>query len=213
MISHSHLSLQASIEHFLSLLCQTLVDEEGNKPVKSFATLNLYSVVMEHARHSQIDESNSLESGYCLELNWIFVQANAAVSRIEQEKQIGTVRAVVAKENMKPVEVMTTTETFGWTPPEAKLHMVSDYFSESEWKVIVEVLGSNPRHISEIYTLKQSSYYVQDSAPNAFRDAGLLGMRVWWLQVWQGTCNKWGNMSKTILMMHYTHTEDNPNSM
>ncbi|KAF9588469.1 hypothetical protein IFM89_010495 [Coptis chinensis] len=70
-------------------------------------------------------------------------------------------------------EIFISRETFGWTPPEAKLHMVSDYFSESEWKVIVEVLGSNPRHISEIYTLKQSSYYdqiMQDSSGSTFED-------------------------------------------
>ncbi|CAK9134768.1 unnamed protein product, partial [Ilex paraguariensis] len=49
--------------------------------------------------------------------------------------------------------------TFGWTPQEAKMHMVADYFSHSEWNVIVEVLGPNPRHLFELFALKQSNYY------------------------------------------------------
>ncbi|ONM54037.1 hypothetical protein Zm00014a_006035 [Zea mays] len=47
--------------------------------------------------------------------------------------------------------------TFGWTPQEAKLHMVSEFFSEQEWKVVDEVLGPNPRQLSEIYMLKQKA--------------------------------------------------------
>ncbi|ONK81992.1 uncharacterized protein A4U43_C01F35000 [Asparagus officinalis] len=55
--------------------------------------------------------------------------------------------------------VFLSRETFGWTVQEAKLHMVTEYFSETEWKVIDEVLGTNPRHLSELYALKQSSNY------------------------------------------------------
>ncbi|XP_042387959.1 uncharacterized protein LOC121980053 [Zingiber officinale] len=55
--------------------------------------------------------------------------------------------------------IFISRETFGWTPQEAKLHMVSDFFKESEWKVIDEVLGSNPRQLYELYVLKQSGYY------------------------------------------------------
>lgn len=50
-------------------------------------------------------------------------------------------------------------ETFGWTVREAKMHMVSEFFTEHEWKVIDEVLGPNPRHLSELYELKQSNHY------------------------------------------------------
>ncbi|KAK4741994.1 hypothetical protein SAY87_025582 [Trapa incisa] len=50
-------------------------------------------------------------------------------------------------------------ELFAWTPEQAKMHMVDDYFSKSEWLVISEVLGPNPRHLFELYTLKQSNYY------------------------------------------------------
>ncbi|GJR36998.1 hypothetical protein Tco_1212682 [Tanacetum coccineum] len=35
-------------------------------------------------------------------------------------------------------------QTFGWTTQQAKVHMVPDYFSQSEWDLIVEVLG--PMH-------------------------------------------------------------------
>ncbi|PNY05009.1 hypothetical protein L195_g001445 [Trifolium pratense] len=38
------------------------------------------------------------------------------------------------------------------------MHMVTDYFSHSEWKVIAEVLGPNPRHLFELYALKQNNY-------------------------------------------------------
>ncbi|XP_051139208.1 uncharacterized protein LOC127257002 [Andrographis paniculata] len=56
-------------------------------------------------------------------------------------------------------DLFISRETFGWTPEEAKMHMVGDYFSQPEWDVIVEVLGPNPRHLFEVYALKQSSYY------------------------------------------------------
>ncbi|XP_062194187.1 uncharacterized protein LOC133897471 [Phragmites australis] len=52
--------------------------------------------------------------------------------------------------------IFISRETFGWTPQEAKLHMVSEFFSEQEWKVVDEVLGPNPRQLSEIYMLKQT---------------------------------------------------------
>ncbi|KAL6838978.1 hypothetical protein ACP4OV_031205 [Aristida adscensionis] len=53
--------------------------------------------------------------------------------------------------------IFISRETFGWTPQEAKLHMVSEFFSEQEWKVVDEVLGPNPRQLSEIYMLKQKA--------------------------------------------------------
>ncbi|XP_010252554.1 PREDICTED: uncharacterized protein LOC104594108 [Nelumbo nucifera] len=56
-------------------------------------------------------------------------------------------------------DIFISRETFGWTPQEAKMHMVADYFTASEWVLIAEVLGPNPRHLSELYALKQSSYY------------------------------------------------------
>ncbi|KAL8051632.1 hypothetical protein ABFX02_06G160900 [Erythranthe guttata] len=56
-------------------------------------------------------------------------------------------------------DIFISRETFGWTPAEAKLHMVDDYFSQSEWNVIVDVLGPNPRHLFEVYALKLSNYY------------------------------------------------------
>ncbi|EEF37072.1 uncharacterized protein LOC8282564 [Ricinus communis] len=69
-------------------------------------------------------------------------------------------------------DIFISRETFGWTPQEAKMHMVTDYFSHSEWMVIVEVLGPNPRHLFELYALKQSNYCqkVLDDKGSSFED-------------------------------------------
>ncbi|CAN1843427.1 Rab3 GTPase-activating protein catalytic subunit [Linum perenne] len=69
-------------------------------------------------------------------------------------------------------DIFISRETFGWTPREAELHLVTDYFSNSEWKLIVEVLGPSPRHLFELYALKQSSYYqkVLEEKDNTFED-------------------------------------------
>ncbi|WCJ37491.1 embryo defective 1381 [Euphorbia peplus] len=69
-------------------------------------------------------------------------------------------------------DIFVSREMFGWTPQEAKMHMVTDYFSQSEWEVIVEVLGPHPRHLFELYALKQSSYYkkVLDDKASSFED-------------------------------------------
>ncbi|KAM0932340.1 putative P-loop containing nucleoside triphosphate hydrolase [Dioscorea sansibarensis] len=64
-------------------------------------------------------------------------------------------------------DIFLSRETYGWTRQEAKLHMIPDFFSESEWKVIDEVLGPSPRHLSELYSLKQNAHYqeiMQDSS-------------------------------------------------
>ncbi|KAK9060150.1 hypothetical protein SSX86_020854 [Deinandra increscens subsp. villosa] len=69
-------------------------------------------------------------------------------------------------------DIFISRETFGWTPQQAKVHMVPDYFSQSEWDLIVEVLGSNARHLFEIYALKQSNYYqaLMDDKESTFED-------------------------------------------
>lgn len=69
-------------------------------------------------------------------------------------------------------DIFISRETFGWTPAEAKMHMVDDYFSQSEWNVIVEVLGPNPRHLFEVYALKLSNYYqkVMSEKSSKFED-------------------------------------------
>ncbi|RLM84396.1 uncharacterized protein C2845_PM04G16330 [Panicum miliaceum] len=65
--------------------------------------------------------------------------------------------------------IFISRETFGWTPQEAKLHMVSEFFSEQEvWKVVDEVLGPNPRQLSEIYMLKQKV-----NSPEVFHDRNI----------------------------------------
>lgn len=69
------------------------------------------------------------------------------------------------------LDAFISRENFGWRVQEAKWHMVPDYFSETEWKVIEEVLGTNPRQLSEMYSLKQSTPYketIQDR--NTFED-------------------------------------------
>ncbi|XP_008809090.1 uncharacterized protein LOC103720902 [Phoenix dactylifera] len=69
-------------------------------------------------------------------------------------------------------DIFISREAFGWSPQEAKLHMVSDFFSEPEWKVIDEVLGPNPRHISELYALKGSTHYqeLMQNSRSSFED-------------------------------------------
>ncbi|XP_074365551.1 uncharacterized protein LOC141706668 [Apium graveolens] len=69
-------------------------------------------------------------------------------------------------------DIFISRETFGWTPQEGKLHMVNDYFSPAEWNVIVEVLGPNPRHLFELYALKQSNYYqkIMEDRSSTFED-------------------------------------------
>ncbi|KAH9317394.1 hypothetical protein KI387_019163, partial [Taxus chinensis] len=57
-------------------------------------------------------------------------------------------------------------ETFGWTPEESKIHLVPDYFTEDEWQVIASELGSNSRHLSELYTLKKSGSSEEISEEN-----------------------------------------------
>ncbi|RVW45317.1 hypothetical protein CK203_092465 [Vitis vinifera] len=68
--------------------------------------------------------------------------------------------------------IFISRETFGWTPQEAKLHMVTDYFSHSELAVIADVLGPNPRHMFELYALQQSNYYrkVMEDSGSTFED-------------------------------------------
>eukprot|EP01018_Ginkgo_biloba_P012298 Gb_07249 [translate_table: standard] len=72
-------------------------------------------------------------------------------------------------------DVFISREAFGWTPEEAQIHMVPDYFSEGEvqWRVIADVLGSNSRHLSELYALKQSSSFreiLEENKENGFED-------------------------------------------
>ncbi|KAM1373394.1 hypothetical protein ACFX2I_024101 [Malus domestica] len=69
-------------------------------------------------------------------------------------------------------DIFISREAFGWSPQEAKLHMVNDYFSNSEWSVIAEVFGPNPRHLFELYALKQANYYQQleDNKDSTFED-------------------------------------------
>lgn len=66
-------------------------------------------------------------------------------------------------------DIFISRETFGWTPAEAKIHLAGQFFSQSELDVIVEVLGSNPRHLFELYALKLSSSF-QKEAKNTFED-------------------------------------------
>ncbi|EOX93337.1 Embryo defective 1381 isoform 2 [Theobroma cacao] len=69
-------------------------------------------------------------------------------------------------------DIFISRETFGWTPQEAKMHVVSDYFTHAEWMVIDDVLGPNPRHLFELYVLKQSNYYqkLMDNEASTFED-------------------------------------------
>ncbi|XP_027170220.1 uncharacterized protein LOC113770069 [Coffea eugenioides] len=69
-------------------------------------------------------------------------------------------------------DIFISRETFGWTPAEANMHMVNDYFTQAEWNLIVETLGPSPRHLFEVYALKLSNYYnkVMDEKGSTFED-------------------------------------------
>ncbi|XWS47386.1 hypothetical protein CRYUN_Cryun14cG0147900 [Craigia yunnanensis] len=69
-------------------------------------------------------------------------------------------------------DIFISREIFAWTPQEAKMHMVTDYFTHAEWMVIDDVLGPNPRHLFELYVLKQSNYYqkLMNNEASTFED-------------------------------------------
>ncbi|KAG5252029.1 Embryo defective [Salix suchowensis] len=72
-------------------------------------------------------------------------------------------------------DIFISRENFGWAPQEAKMHMVTDYFSQSEWAVIVEVLGPNPRHLFELYAsnkvaITRSKILVLEDKASTFED-------------------------------------------
>ncbi|XP_074309250.1 uncharacterized protein LOC141643829 [Silene latifolia] len=69
-------------------------------------------------------------------------------------------------------DIFISRETFGWTPNEAKLHMVPNYFSASEWTTVSEVLGTNSRHLFDLHALKESENYLglMDHNKSAFED-------------------------------------------
>ncbi|XAR55322.1 hypothetical protein NMG60_11035366 [Bertholletia excelsa] len=69
-------------------------------------------------------------------------------------------------------DIFISRETFGWTPQEAKMHMVVDYFNQHEWNLVVEVLGPSPRHLFELYALKQSNFClkVMEETSSTFED-------------------------------------------
>lgn len=69
-------------------------------------------------------------------------------------------------------DIFISRETFGWAPNEAKLHMVPNYFSSSEWTIVAEVLGSNARHLFELHALKESDSYLTmiDHESSTFED-------------------------------------------
>ncbi|XP_061342512.1 uncharacterized protein LOC133288707 [Gastrolobium bilobum] len=81
------------------------------------------------------------------------------------------------------MDIFISRETFGWTPQEAKMHMVTDYFSHSEWKVIAEVLGTNPRHLFELYALKQSNYYQKTTEDKASTFEDIVDAYLAYLQI------------------------------
>lgn len=81
------------------------------------------------------------------------------------------------------MDVFISREAFGWTPQEAQMHMVTDYFSHSEWKVIAEVLGPNPRHLFELYALKQNNHLHTTAADRASTFEDIVDAYLAYLQV------------------------------
>nr|XP_024361784.1 uncharacterized protein LOC112275554 isoform X2 [Physcomitrium patens] len=56
-------------------------------------------------------------------------------------------------------DAFISSEIFGWTPKEAALHLVPGVYTTDEWKVVVAVLGSNPRHSVELLQLRYSKAF------------------------------------------------------
>ncbi|XP_011628196.1 uncharacterized protein LOC18447323 [Amborella trichopoda] len=70
-------------------------------------------------------------------------------------------------------DVFISRENYGWTVQEAKMHMVDDFFSEEEWTIVADVLGPNPRHLSELYSIMQTEEYErieENDLENSFED-------------------------------------------
>nr|KYP55955.1 hypothetical protein KK1_002182 [Cajanus cajan] len=63
------------------------------------------------------------------------------------------------------------------------MHMVTDYFSQSEWKVIDEILGPNPRHLFELYALKQRYYYQKPTEDKACTFDDIVDAYIAYLQI------------------------------
>ncbi|CAK9204356.1 unnamed protein product [Sphagnum troendelagicum] len=62
--------------------------------------------------------------------------------------------------------VFVSCEFFGWTAKEAAVHLVPDFFTADDWKVVADVLGPNPQHLVELHTIQQSQSFVEQVTSN-----------------------------------------------
>ncbi|CAK9204371.1 unnamed protein product [Sphagnum jensenii] len=62
--------------------------------------------------------------------------------------------------------VFVSCEFFGWTAKEAAVHLVPDFFTADDWKVVADVLGPNPQHLVELHTIQQSQSFVKQVKSN-----------------------------------------------
>ncbi|KAL6316842.1 hypothetical protein AAG906_022512 [Vitis piasezkii] len=153
------------IDAYLSYLQITVVDPAMDKALKlleKFVYVLVYVLVpWRHPPQVRAAKKAFRERGISSILK------EKAVS-MEEAQILGSDGRVEVSEG----DIFISRETFGWTPQEAKLHMVTDYFSHSELAVIADVLGPNPPHLFELYALKQSNYYqkVMEDSGSTFED-------------------------------------------
>ncbi|KAH8941852.1 hypothetical protein BDL97_14G066900 [Sphagnum fallax] len=62
--------------------------------------------------------------------------------------------------------VFVSCEFFGWTAKEAAVHLVPDFFTADDWKVVADVLGPNPQHLVELHTIQQSQSFIEQVKSN-----------------------------------------------
>jgi hypothetical protein len=41
------------------------------------------------------------------------------------------------------------------------VHLVPDFFTADDWKVVADVLGPNPQHLVELHTIQQSQSFIE----------------------------------------------------
>jgi hypothetical protein len=46
------------------------------------------------------------------------------------------------------------------------VHLVPDFFTADDWKVVADVLGPNPQHLVELHTIQQSQSFIEQVKSN-----------------------------------------------
>ncbi|KDP30810.1 hypothetical protein JCGZ_13753 [Jatropha curcas] len=102
--------------------------------------------------------------------NAIITDNSMVSGTLYHDSLIWRIIALGANERCLPVMLVTSDSYYSY-----RAYMdfgFPDIFISREWTVIVEVLGPSPRHLFELYALKQSNYYqkVLDDKGSTFED-------------------------------------------